>query len=619
MALHWIRGAGDYKQFVSNRVSKIQRHSDVKWRHVTSQENPADLGSRGGSVQGEEQWWKGPKWLADRERWPSDIVTNSTPESQAEAKVTREVFAGARDVTDEFDMLLEKFALWKVLRICGWISRFVYNSRKPKEERTKGPLTTEKIERRKLFWIARAQDSAKGSEKFEEDRLQLNLQERRDGLLECRGRVQGDYPVYLPDTHRYTEKLIMVSHLVTLHGGVGLTLTKVRERHWVPRLRRLVKKVIKGGFGCKRFQAAALRNPPPGNLPRNRTKGGSAFQVVSVDFAGPLKYRKGKKNEGKAYIVLYACSLTRGIYLELLPNMETSEFMTSLKRLIARRGRPERIYSDNGRTFVGAANLLRIIMGDERLHDFLAQHDIKWQFNLSRAPWWGGQFERLIGLVKRALHKTIGGGLLTWNELHDVILDIEMALNNRPLSYVEDDPQLPVLTPNSLLFGQPNLLPELEYHHLEIPDLRKRAKYLKRCKDMMWQRWTDEYLRGLREQHRLKHAGKPSVTAVGDVVLIKEDERNRGKWKIGIVDQLIAGRDGVVRAAKLRAGNSHLERALQQLYPLELKCDRETNRAGTGLNANAEEFNPAQRGQRRAAQEAKDRIADIAADEEQDF
>ena len=179
--------------------------------------------------------------------------------------------------------------------------------------------------------------------------------------------------------------------------------------------------------------------------------------------------------------------------------METSEFMTSLKRLIARRGRPEWIYSDNGRTFVGAANLLRIIMGDERLHDYLAQHEIKWQFNLSRAPWWGGQFERLIGLVKRAPHKTIGGGLLTWNELLDVILDIEVALNNRPLSYVEDDPQLPVLTPNSLLFGQPNLLPELEYHHLEIPDLRKRAKYLKRCKDMTWQRWTDEYLRGLRE------------------------------------------------------------------------------------------------------------------------
>ena len=68
---------------------------------MTSQENPAVLGSRGGKV---ELWWRGSKWLAEKESWPRDIVTNSTPESQAEAKVTREV-------TDEFDVLLEKFAL----------------------------------------------------------------------------------------------------------------------------------------------------------------------------------------------------------------------------------------------------------------------------------------------------------------------------------------------------------------------------------------------------------------------------------------------------------------------------------------------------------------------------
>ena len=107
-------------------------------------------------MEGEEQWWKGPKWLGDRERWPCDIVTSSTPESQAKAKVTLKMFSGARDVKDEFDMLLENFTLWKVLRVCGWISRCLYNSRKYKEERTIGPLTTEEIERRKLFWVARA-------------------------------------------------------------------------------------------------------------------------------------------------------------------------------------------------------------------------------------------------------------------------------------------------------------------------------------------------------------------------------------------------------------------------------------------------------------------------------
>ena len=129
-----------------------------------------------------------------------------------------------------------------------------------------------------------------------------------------------------------------------------------------------MKKVIKGCFGCKIFQVAALRNPPPGNLPRNRTEERSAFQVIGIDFSGPLKYCKGKKSEGKAYIVLYVCSLTCGIYLELLPNMNTSDFITSLQRFIAHHRRPERTYSDNGRTFVGAANQLKIIMGDEKLH-----------------------------------------------------------------------------------------------------------------------------------------------------------------------------------------------------------------------------------------------------------
>lgn len=90
--------------------------------------------------------------VAGRERkLAHDIVTSVTPKSQAEAKVNREVFAGARNVTDMFDVLFEKFALWKTLRVCAWISRFVCNSRKHKEERSLGPLTTEESEKQKYF------------------------------------------------------------------------------------------------------------------------------------------------------------------------------------------------------------------------------------------------------------------------------------------------------------------------------------------------------------------------------------------------------------------------------------------------------------------------------------
>ncbi len=74
---------------------------------------------------------------------------------------------------------------------------------------------------------------------------------------------------------------------------------------------------------------------------------------------------------------------------------------------------------------------------------------IKWQFNLSRAPWWGGQFERMVGLD---LYKVTGHGQLSWKELEAVLLSVETTLNDRPLGYVEEDIQSTVITPNSLLF-----------------------------------------------------------------------------------------------------------------------------------------------------------------------
>ena len=60
-------------------------------------------------------------------------------------------------------------------------------------------------------------------------------------------------------------------------------------------------------------------------------------------------------------------------------------------------------------------------------------------FNLSRAPLWGEQFERMVGIVKGSLYKTIGNGSLTSTELEEVVLDVEVAVNNRPLGYIQDD------------------------------------------------------------------------------------------------------------------------------------------------------------------------------------
>ena len=244
----------------------------------------------------------------------------------------------------------------------------------PKTSRTAGPITAREIEEQRQLWVRRVQNNY--PERVEEDRLKLNLQTNKDGVLECRGRLQGHYPVYIPDTSIYAEKLVEHAHENTLHGGVGLTMTKIREQHWIPRLRRLVKRLINRCAGCKRFQAVAMASPPPGLLPRSRTEGITPFEVIGVDYAGPLMYRAKNKKERKAYILLYTCSLTRAVYLELLPTLEMDVFIRSFKKFVARRGRPTKVYSDNGSTFVGAANWLRKVMKDEKFSDFLAKNNI---------------------------------------------------------------------------------------------------------------------------------------------------------------------------------------------------------------------------------------------------
>ena len=87
---------------------------------------------------------------------------------------------------------------------------------------------------------------------------------------------------------------------------------------------------------------------------------------------------------------------------------------------------------------MAVAKWLKAVMADEKVHNFLSRKIIQWQFNLSRAPWWGGHFERMVGIVKGSLYKTFGNGFLTWTELEEVVLDVETAVNSRPLGYVEE-------------------------------------------------------------------------------------------------------------------------------------------------------------------------------------
>ena len=199
VALYWIHGQGEYRQFVANRVRKINQHVNVQWHHVPTADNPADLGSCGGSVVNAEQWKKGPKWLSDPLQWPPDKTLEASAESKAEAKITRKIFITAMPVHDSLDQLLDKYELWKVLRVGAWMRRFIQNCKLATGNRESGPLTTAETETQIKWWIKRAQRDARNNAHFEEDQLHLNLQLNDQRVLECRGRLEGEYPIYLPD------------------------------------------------------------------------------------------------------------------------------------------------------------------------------------------------------------------------------------------------------------------------------------------------------------------------------------------------------------------------------------------------------------------------------------
>jgi len=91
VALYWIKDQGEYRQFVSNIGHKIQKHHQVTWHHVPTEDNPADLGSRGEDAGNNLLWNQGPTWLSDTSKCPPDIILEPSPETLAEAKAKREI------------------------------------------------------------------------------------------------------------------------------------------------------------------------------------------------------------------------------------------------------------------------------------------------------------------------------------------------------------------------------------------------------------------------------------------------------------------------------------------------------------------------------------------------
>ena len=337
--------------------------------------------------------------------------------------------------------------------------------------------------------------------------------------------------------------------------------------------------------------------------------------MTGVDFAGPFSYKVGKKEQGKCYLIIFTCASSRAVHLEVTRTQTADEFKQKLNAFISRRTRPRIIISDNAKVFKTTADWIKTIRKSEKLQDYLARENIRWQFNLAKSPWWGGFYERLIKEIKKAMHKTLGRSHLSYEAFESVIMDVERNLNNRPLTYVETEGgEEEVLTPNVILWGR-DAYPVEDIENSEAEKLTKMSKRLEDAKAHVWKRWKREYVHSLMESHRLN---KETATTpkVGEIVLVVGDEKNRGEWKKGKVVRLVQGKDGVVRGVTLFRKGHTIERPLQLVCPLEIRAVENTDEPQEGTRQQVDLRS--QRPRRTAAQRAAKRIGEQMHAEEED-
>ena len=241
VVLCWILNTGrEWKQFVANRVSKIREKIGVQWRYCPTEENPADIGSQGAKADNlGDQWWKGPDWLACEEKWPKWSGLQSTKEVNEEAKILKQLDMTVTDVeTTGLQKLMERNCFWKVIRVVAWILRLITNVQT--RPRTSGTLVTKEIQNAERCLVKMVQQDSTLDNEHEQvsQRIGLTLD---IGVLHCKGRVMGEYPVYLPRKSKLAKLMVQDAHSRTLHGGVTATMAKVREKWWIEKLRSLVK------------------------------------------------------------------------------------------------------------------------------------------------------------------------------------------------------------------------------------------------------------------------------------------------------------------------------------------------------------------------------------------
>ena len=604
IALSWIHSSKVLPVYVSNRTDEIRNLiPTARFRYVNTKDNPSDVITRGVSTQqllSSSAWWQGPTWLISPTDWPQDDREHLIDSSEW----SQEVVCSSNVDTVPLDKLVdwERYGSYdRIVRILAWMFRFINNLRA--QGNADGTYQCEGSRVLRLNELTRAETcliklAQKESYPAEHKLLNRELQAKptnlmrqlglymEGGIIKCKGRIHNadidnstKFPILLSSSHLVTQLLIRKCHELCLHYGVNYVLAYMRRRWWIPKMRQAIKKIHTKCLVCKRLQGKPYPsvNVPP--LPEFRVQRADPFQVTGVDFTGAIQVRGSRGESIKVYAVLFTCAVTRAIHIELIDTLSCEGFLHTLRRFASRNGFPQIILSDNATCFVGASNYIKNLIEDPQVISTLAGKGCQWTFIPARAPWFGAIWERTIGTVKSALKKVLGKAFVNVNELQTILLEIEMAVNDRPLTYTSTsiDDALPI-SPSMLTRGrQLNPFPKSSVTDGDLTDptfcnsdtMKSRFQYVTKVTDDLWKRWTQDYLLSLRERHsNLLKTSPHSWPKVGDIVLI-HDTGPRICWKLGKIMELYLGVDGHVRVARLKTSAGITTRPVVRLYPLE--------------------------------------------------
>ena len=484
--------------------------------------------------------------------------------------------AGTEDLLDE---LTDKYSSWTKLKgVTAWILRFIACTRKRQKPMGKY-LTLTELRDAKRVLIQKAQRKHFNNKNDPSQLRKLNPF-LSNGLMVVGGRLRkgthyaqtAKHPVILPSKSHLSTLLITFYHRSSGHCGVDQTLTELRKKYWITRGRALVKRVISGSKGgctlCKRcnsrLQVQQMADLPPCRIEPSKRP----FTNIGIDYFGPIPVAFRRSRE-KRYGCIFTCMATRAVHIEIAHTLNTDSFLGAFQRFIARRGKPSKVFSDNGTNLVSGSKELKQCIkqwNEDQISSHMLQREIEFAFNPPTASHYGGVWERMIRSTRSILQKMMREQIVKDECLLTVIAEAEKILNDRPLWSPSDDPDNAPLTPNQLILLEENSCIPLGLFERNNAHGRRWWKQANYLANIFWKRWISEYIPTLQQRQKWLKI-RPNLK-VGDIVLIA-DTTPRGQWPMGKIVKTYPDDCGLTRTVDVKTASSILKRPIHKLCLLE--------------------------------------------------